>query len=64
MLAIVIGAVVAALIGAVLAIPVLRLGGIYLALATFAFALMFESIFVPLGWVGGGAVAGRAPRVP
>ncbi len=62
MLAIVIGAFAAALIGAVLAIPVLRLGGIYLALATFAFALMFESIFVPLGWVGGGASPVRVAR--
>ena len=61
-LAIVIGAVGAAVIGAILAIPVLRLGGIYLALATFAFALMFESIFVPLGWVGGGASPVRVAR--
>ena len=62
MLSIVIGAFVAAFVGAVLSIPVLRLGGIYLALATFAFALMFESIFVPLGWVGGGATPVEVPR--
>jgi branched-chain amino acid transport system permease protein len=54
MVTILIGALLAALVGAVVSIPVLRLGGIYLALATFAFALMFESILVPLDWVGGG----------
>jgi ABC-type branched-subunit amino acid transport system permease subunit len=40
----------------------LRLGGIYLALATFAFALMFDSILVPLGWVSGGPVPLSVPR--
>ena len=39
----VIGALVAAAVGALLAIPVLRLGGIYLSLGTLAFALMFET---------------------
>ena len=41
-------------VGAVLAVPVVRLDGVYLALATLAFALMFESVLVPLGWVSGG----------
>jgi branched-subunit amino acid ABC-type transport system permease component len=56
------GAVMAAAVGALLAIPALRLGGIYLALATFAFALMFDSILVPLGWVSGGPVPLAVPR--
>jgi branched-subunit amino acid ABC-type transport system permease component len=56
------GAVLAAIVGALLAIPALRLGGIYLALATLAFALMFDSIFVPLDWVGGGAIPLDVPR--
>ena len=43
-----IGAAVAAVIGALLAIPALRLGGIFLALATLAFGLMAESIIFPL----------------
>ena len=60
--AILIGAVIAAAVGAVLAIPVVRLDGVYLALATLAFALMFESILVPLGWVSGGAVPLNVPR--
>lgn len=42
-----IGAAVAGLIGGLLALPSLRLGGIFLALATLAFALMAESIIFP-----------------
>ena len=56
------GAVLAAIVGALLAIPALRLGGIYLALATLAFALMFDSILVPLDWVGGGPFPLDVPR--
>jgi branched-subunit amino acid ABC-type transport system permease component len=62
LLTILAGAVLAAIVGGLLAVPVLRLGGIYLALATFAFALMFESILVPLDWVGGGAAPLKVPR--
>ncbi len=58
----IIGALLAAAVGALLAIPALRLGGIYLALATFAFALMFDSILVPLGWVSGGDLPLDVPR--
>ena len=61
-LGLVVGVVVAAAIGALLAIPVVRLDGVYLALATLAFALMFQSIFVPLSWVSGGAVPITVPR--
>jgi branched-chain amino acid transport system permease protein len=56
------GTVLAAIVGAILAIPVLRLGGIYLALATLAFALMFDSILVPVDWIGGAGVPTAAPR--
>jgi ABC-type branched-subunit amino acid transport system permease subunit len=62
LLTMLLGAVLAAGVGALLAIPALRLGGIYLALATFAFALMFDSILVPLGWVSGGPVPLSVPR--
>ena len=51
-------------VGALLAIPVLRLGGIYLALATLAFALMFDSVLVPLDWVGGGRGPARRALDP
>jgi branched-subunit amino acid ABC-type transport system permease component len=58
----VLGALLDAEVVAQLAIPALRLGGIYLALATFAFALMFDSILVPLGWVSGGDLPLDVPR--
>jgi branched-subunit amino acid ABC-type transport system permease component len=57
-----IGAVVAAAVGALVAIPLLRLGGIFLSLGTLAIALVFETVIVPLGWVSGGAHPVRVPR--
>ncbi len=52
--AMIVGALIAAAVGAVLGLPVIRLPAIYAALATLAFALMFEGILVPLTWVSGG----------
>ena len=46
--------VIAAAVGAVLGLAVIRLPGIYAALATLAFALMFAGVMVPLTWVSGG----------
>ncbi|MBK5289483.1 MAG: branched-chain amino acid ABC transporter permease, partial [Acidimicrobiia bacterium] len=57
-----IGALIAAIVGALIAIPLLRLGGIFLSLGTLAFALVFELLVVPLGWVSGGARPVRVPR--
>jgi branched-chain amino acid transport system permease protein len=54
LIAMVVGAVVAAALGVALAIPTLRLSGVFLALATLAFALMFQSVIQPLSWVSGG----------
>lgn len=62
LVAMVVGAVLAAAVGAVLSLPVIRLAGIYPALATLAFALMFESVLVPLSWVSGGATPLTVPR--
>jgi branched-subunit amino acid ABC-type transport system permease component len=62
LLAIVVGAFVAALVGAALAIPVLRLGGIYLSLATLAFALFFENVMVKFSWVSGPPSPPAVPR--
>jgi branched-chain amino acid transport system permease protein len=56
------GAVIAAAVGALLAIPALRLGGIFLSLATFAFALFFDNVMVKFDWVGGGGLPEPAPR--
>jgi branched-subunit amino acid ABC-type transport system permease component len=51
--AIILGVVFAAGVGALLALPTIRLSGVYLALATLAFALMFENSVQPLSWVAG-----------
>lgn len=59
---IVIGGVVAAIVGIVVALPALRLGGIFLTLFTFAFALAFESVFLKFGWVTGGLFQEASPR--
>jgi branched-subunit amino acid ABC-type transport system permease component len=61
LLAMVISGAIAAVVGGLVALPALRLGGIYLGLATLAFALMFEYVVRPLDWIGGGT---RPPRVP
>jgi len=62
LLSLLVGVVFATIVGALLAIPSLRLGGIYLALATLAFALMFDSVIVPLKWVGGGQLPPQVSR--
>jgi branched-chain amino acid transport system permease protein len=54
LLAAVIGAALAAAVGAVLSWPVLRLGGVWVAIATLAFAYFFDSVMIKFPWVGGG----------
>jgi ABC-type branched-subunit amino acid transport system permease subunit len=49
-----VGALIAGAVGAILSLPVLRLGGIWVAIATLAFAYFFDSIMVKFSWVGGG----------
>ncbi len=57
------GAAIAAVVGAALSVPVMRLGGIWLAMATLAFALFFNDVLVKYGWVGGSLFQGRGvPR--
>ena len=62
----VLGAAAAAAVGAVLSLPVLRLGGVWLAIATLAFAFFFDAVIVKFSWVGGGPTAlltgTRVPR--
>lgn len=60
--AMLLGALISAVAGAVIALPAARLGGIFLALATLAFALMFENVLRPLDWVSGGLTPPRVPR--
>ena len=52
-----IGAALAAVVGALLSLPVLRLGGVWLAIATLAFAFFFDAVMVKFSWVGGGSTA-------
>jgi branched-chain amino acid transport system permease protein len=59
---ILIGAAVAAAVGALISLPALRLGGVYLALATLAFALMADNFLFPLHWVGGGQSGVQIPK--
>jgi branched-chain amino acid transport system permease protein len=61
-LTIILGGIIAAAVGALVAIPALRLGGIFLTLATFAFALFFDNVVVSLSWVSGGLFPVVAPR--
>lgn len=49
-----IGAGLAAGVGAILSLPVLRLGGVWVAIATLAFAFFFDAVMVKLPWIGGG----------
>jgi len=62
LIAMVAGALVAALVGVVVALPALRLGGLYLALATFAFALMVDNLVFPQTWAGNGQTGVSVPR--
>jgi len=61
LLTMVLGALMAAAVGGLLAVPALRLGGIYLALATLAFAFMFDSVIAPQKWASGGQPPKRVP---
>jgi ABC-type branched-subunit amino acid transport system permease subunit len=62
LVAMLIGAAVAAAIGAVVALPALRLSGLYLALATLAFAIMADGFLFPLDWIGKGQTGLAVPR--
>ncbi|HYZ99836.1 MAG TPA: ABC transporter permease, partial [Acidimicrobiales bacterium] len=66
LLAAVVGAAAAAGVGALLSLPVLRLGGVWFAIATLAFAFFFEAVLVNVSWIGGGDTAliegTRVPR--
>jgi branched-chain amino acid transport system permease protein len=65
LLAAFVGACIAAALAAVLSLPVLRLGGVWVAIATLAFAYFFDAVMVKLSWVGGGDTALlQGTRVP
>lgn len=60
--AILVAAVITAVVGMAVSLPALKLGGIFLTLFTFAFALAFESVFLKFGWVTGGIFPEASPR--
>jgi len=62
LLALAAGVILAVVVGALLAIPGLRLGGIFLTMATLAFALMAQNIVFTNVAVAGGAEGLDVPR--
>jgi branched-subunit amino acid ABC-type transport system permease component len=59
---IVVGALVAALLGVLIALPCLRLGGLYLALGTLALALMLQNTLFVEPWLTGSEGGVDVPR--
>ena len=59
---IVIGGLVAALVGMIVAVPALRLGGLALALATLAFGLLADNVVFQYSWSGNGDNGLSVPR--
>ncbi len=60
-----VGAAIAAAVAAALSLPVLRLGGVWVAIATLAFAFFFDAVIVKLSFLGGGGTSLlQGTRVP
>lgn len=57
-----VGTVAAALLGAVVALPALRLGGRSLALATLALAFLADQVLFQVGWLRNGDTGWEIPR--
>ena len=62
LVAVVMGGLVAAPIGALVAIPAIRLSGVFLAIATFGFGLVVQRVFYPSVLMFGREFALTAPR--
>ncbi|MCB0959591.1 MAG: ABC transporter permease [Acidimicrobiales bacterium] len=61
----VVGACIAAAVSALLALPLVRLGRVWVAIATLAFAAFFDAVVVKLPFVGGGGTSLlQGTRVP
>ena len=58
-----VGAAIAAVVGSLLSLPVRRLGGVWLAVATLAFAFFFDAVMVRQTWVGAASLL-QGTRVP
>jgi ABC-type branched-subunit amino acid transport system ATPase component/ABC-type branched-subunit amino acid transport system permease subunit len=64
LLALILSGLVAVPIGALLAIPAVRLSGIFLALATFGFGILLEQLFYTFGFMFGSDTQGLATPRP
>lgn len=65
LVAAVIGAAIAAVVGALLSLPIRRLSGIWVAIATLAFAFFFDAVMVKFSWVGSARGSASEPlKVP
>ncbi|MFV2176667.1 ATP-binding cassette domain-containing protein [Actinomadura sp. LOL_016] len=63
LVALLLGALVVVPVGALVALPAIRLSGVFLALATLGFGIMVERLFYPLNWMFTPLSTGRAmPR--
>jgi ABC-type branched-subunit amino acid transport system permease subunit len=62
LLGIVVGGVLAGALGAVVALPVLRVGGIAVGLLTLSFALLADNVLFLYSWSGNGATGLTVPR--
>ena len=63
LLALVLSTLVAIPVGALIAIPAVRVSGVYLALATLGFGILFEQVFYTRNWMFGLSTLGLpAPR--
>jgi len=61
--AVLLAALVTVPVGLLVALPAIRLSGLYLALATFGFGILIERLVYPLSWMFGTNSAGRVmPR--
>ncbi|HEU5083731.1 MAG TPA: ABC transporter permease [Acidimicrobiales bacterium] len=60
----VVGGLIAAVVGALLSLLIMRLNGIWIAIATLAFAFFYHSVIVKFSWAGGTADGSATQRVP
>jgi branched-chain amino acid transport system permease protein len=58
------GALIAAVAGGILSLPIRRLGGVWTAIATLAFAYFFDAVLVNMSWVNGGVSVLQSTVVP
>jgi ABC-type branched-subunit amino acid transport system ATPase component/branched-subunit amino acid ABC-type transport system permease component len=58
LISLVLAALVAVPAGAIVAVPAIRRAGVYLAIATFGFAILVEQLFYPMGFLFGDSPGG------